>query len=640
MGVKRFFLFLSILFLTFSLHAQQEYVRHTVQAGETVYSIAQKYNITEQVIVKYNPDVVDGLKAGSILIVPASVTNATEERKSDDFIYHTVVAKETLYALSKQYNCTVEEIISLNPGVENGLKVGETIKIPKPKPKTETEKFDSTKYIYHVVEAKETVFSICRAAGISEEDFLKLNPQVRENGLQIGQTIRLPKEAITAVEELPTDVPKKKEFGLYRILAGDDLVSIAAKYNTTVEVLIDLNPELADGVIVGRYIIVPSKQKGRKGLTKARDTEPLFWYKPKSGVKPKVHFAVLLPLFLDINDSISRNSFDGKTKVHDKSKMGLQFLAGIQTAMDTLVGLGYDVELDIYDTKNDVQTVRNIAKKIDKSVDAIIGPLYSRNVELLADLIKDKPIISPLSKALNNAEKSNLINCVPNLKSEYVEMAAWLNKQDSNVNILFLNTESKANFEAVESIKNYLFASDSLKRDELWVDQSFSQLRNLSSYLSLDKQNILVVVDQDAAFISDLLTKVNNRRDSAVSILGTSKLFDIRTLENRYLNNKRFIALNSDLVNYEDTCTQLFVKKFRAKTATEPNKFAFYGFDTGLYFGELIAAYGVLPDIKEWPRVRGLQKGFDFHNSTISGPQNNFVFKLRIRDFELKEVKQ
>ena len=636
MGIKHnFFIFLFIVFST-TLFAQNGYVRHTVKAGETVYTIAKIYNISEADLLKYNPDVAGGLKEGTVLILPENMPKkeASQSQKGD-FIYHTVVAKETMYGLCKKYNCSEQQILDLNPEIKDGLKEGAVILIPKLKA-VEAQKEDSTKYEYHVVEPKETVYSICKAAGISEAEFLALNPQVQETGLQIGQTIKLPKERVR--EELPTDQPRKKEFGLYRVLEGDDLATIAGKYNTTVEELIKLNPELLEGLVVGKYIVVPAKKPIAKGVATPASLNDLFWYLPSADQKAKVHFALILPFYLEQNDSIHGANF-GSAKVFEKSKVALQFLNGFMTAMDTLGKLGYEITLDIYDSQNNVDVVRSIARKIDRSVDAIIGPLYAKNAELLASILPDILIISPLSKTLENAKTPNLINCVPDLKSEFLAISRII-QDEKNSNIIFLNSNKKASKEAVKSIYNMLSSEDSARCKEVWIDGQFSIANHLTPNMAKGKTNILVVVDQNPAFISDLFTKLKNHKDSGLLIVTTSKIHEINTLENRYLNNQNFIGLSPDYVNYADSTTQMFIEQFREKTATEPNKYGFSGFDTGLYFAQLIAANGGKPALQKWPVLRGINKGFYFSAATGAGARNNFVYKLRVLDFELLETKQ
>ena len=640
MGIRQ--LIFSILFFlcVSTVNGQDAYIRHTVQAGETVYTISRQYNITPGELVKYNPDAASSLREGSILIIPKK----GDASDGHDLIMHTVQPKETLYGLSRQYNCSVEELIALNPELRDGLKIGMVIKVPAPATTEKKAIEDSSKYVYHVVEAKETVYSICRAAGISEEDFLKLNPEVRENGLQLGQTIRLPKERdqIQVKEDVPTDVkPQQKPYDLYRVQEGDNLQNIAQRFNCTVDELISLNPEIQNGLLVGRYIVVPADKKPSVKRPVKRETTELFWKIPSRFEHPTVRIAVLVPLYLGVNDSMGMNQDDQyEKKVYEKSKIGLQFLSGIRVAMDTLAALGYNIQLDVFDTENSAKKVEQIAAKIHPRTDVIIGPLYSKNAEKLARLLPDKTIISPLSKTVNNQGVRNLVDGVNYLDGEYRSMAMWINDHVADRNIVFLNTDTVINQKPVQLINKNLYAADSNGLKYVWVDKQFSQLAQLDQYIVPGKKTTFVVIDQNAAFLSDLLRKLNKRKDSTITLLSTSKIFDIPALENKYLNSLNFIATNIDYVDVADTTTQMFISKYRELTGTEPTRFGYYGYDTGLYFAQLIAAYGAVPDVKEWPKLKGLHKGFNFMAEPGKGPVNTFTFLLGVRNYTIVERAQ
>ena len=90
----------------------QEYKYHTVKAGETVYSIAKSYNISEEDIYKYNPDAKEGLDISAKLVIPIGTAPTNNETSNSDisFKQHTVAKKETLYSISKQYEVRIEDI--------------------------------------------------------------------------------------------------------------------------------------------------------------------------------------------------------------------------------------------------------------------------------------------------------------------------------------------------------------------------------------------------------------------------------------------------------------------------------------------------------------------------------------------------
>ncbi len=113
---------------------------YVVQKGETVYSLTHKLGITHDQLVKANKAVEDGLRAGQVLYFPLTgAESATGSASSNgmsgtidtpDFRLHTVTKGETLYGVSHRYGVPVADIIRLNPGAENGLKAGQSLKVP------------------------------------------------------------------------------------------------------------------------------------------------------------------------------------------------------------------------------------------------------------------------------------------------------------------------------------------------------------------------------------------------------------------------------------------------------------------------------------------------------------------------------
>ena len=113
---------------------------YVVQKGETVYSLTRKLGITHDQLVKANRAVEDGLRAGQVLYFPltgtetatdsASANGLSDMAATPDFRLHTVTKGETLYGVSHRYGVPVADIIRLNPGAENGLKAGQSLKVP------------------------------------------------------------------------------------------------------------------------------------------------------------------------------------------------------------------------------------------------------------------------------------------------------------------------------------------------------------------------------------------------------------------------------------------------------------------------------------------------------------------------------
>lgn len=112
---------------------------HKVEQGQTLYAISKAYNVLIADIEATNDSLKNGLKAGMELKIPALSDKKSKEISLDNsgkFILHKVEKKQTLYAISKKYNISSEEIQQANPEIIEGLKEGNVIKIPQKEIKT------------------------------------------------------------------------------------------------------------------------------------------------------------------------------------------------------------------------------------------------------------------------------------------------------------------------------------------------------------------------------------------------------------------------------------------------------------------------------------------------------------------------
>ena len=110
------------------------YYLYTVQKSEGLYAISQRFSVPQAIIIEANPGIEQGLKLGQQIKVPK--VEATKQQKSTAVKVgknqHVVKAKETLYSLSKKYHCTVDELLALNPWATH-LTIGSVLQIPEHK---------------------------------------------------------------------------------------------------------------------------------------------------------------------------------------------------------------------------------------------------------------------------------------------------------------------------------------------------------------------------------------------------------------------------------------------------------------------------------------------------------------------------
>ena len=142
------------------------YYLHIVKAGQTLYSISKAYNLKEFEIEKENPGVTSGLKIGQVLKIPmTTIAEMPETHKQDstDYIRHIFQKGETLFSLSRQYKTNLEDVLKMNPDIDpSSIKEGQIIYFPKSVTEKTVEDF-----FFHKVRRKETLYSISRQYEIS-----------------------------------------------------------------------------------------------------------------------------------------------------------------------------------------------------------------------------------------------------------------------------------------------------------------------------------------------------------------------------------------------------------------------------------------------------------------------------------------
>ncbi|MDR1563289.1 MAG: LysM peptidoglycan-binding domain-containing protein [Dysgonamonadaceae bacterium] len=116
---------LSILFVVSgaAVCAQNgDFFLHTVERGQTVYSISRMYHVSENDVIRLNPGSETVIRDGQKLKIP---------QQSGSYVYHTIQPQETLYGVSKKYGMTGEDIMNVNPGLSvSTFLIGKIIRIP------------------------------------------------------------------------------------------------------------------------------------------------------------------------------------------------------------------------------------------------------------------------------------------------------------------------------------------------------------------------------------------------------------------------------------------------------------------------------------------------------------------------------
>lgn len=186
-----------------------------------------------------------------------------ESKFMQNYKQHLVVQGETVYTLTKKYNVTLEQLVSLNPDLKSGLKYGQVLLIPAPNNVLTQRKIKE--YKKHRVRRKETIYSLSKKYGITELDIKEANKELYSSPLKKGDRIQIPVfEQVKVIDEIvkeeepldPTNLPD----GKYLVKPTEGFYRIATNYGIKTAELQQLNPEVTE-LRPGMILNVPKNVK-------------------------------------------------------------------------------------------------------------------------------------------------------------------------------------------------------------------------------------------------------------------------------------------------------------------------------------------------------------------------------------------
>jgi len=281
----------------------KKYYIHIVEQGNTLYGIQNLYKVKMETILAANPNLSDNLIIGQKILIPVDPTTNTSVMQSST---HTVLAGETLYGISKKYNCTVAELQTLNPGISEGISIGQQIKIP----------------------AKES-----------------------NNTTEVIQS-----DPITTA--FTYDISYKDSLVRHTVLDNETLYSISKRYMVSTDTIQKLNNLTGAKVKKGDVLLIPVKKVNYQVIEKEivhLNSDPIIPTDTNNiSVREDVYtVALLLPLMLNLNDAEMGKplKLDQIRELYPLTKMAFEFYQGFVFAADSLQMAGLSVEIYVYDTK-------------------------------------------------------------------------------------------------------------------------------------------------------------------------------------------------------------------------------------------------------------------------------------------------
>ena len=161
---------------------------YIIQEGDTLSSIAQRFDTTVENILRLNPDLNPANLPVGRRICVISATNQPVTCPLGTLPYN-INPGDTLLNLALRFGTSVESLLAANPDIDPyNLEVGQRICISQ---KFQEPPICPTRNFY-VIRKGDTIRNIARSFGVSQNDIISINPEIEPRNLSVGQIICIP----------------------------------------------------------------------------------------------------------------------------------------------------------------------------------------------------------------------------------------------------------------------------------------------------------------------------------------------------------------------------------------------------------------------------------------------------------------
>ena len=547
------------------------------------------------------------------------------------------------------YGVSQADIIKLNPGSDERIFIGRTLRIPR-------SAANAQKETYHTIASGETLYRLTVKYNVSAKAICDANPGLSAENFRIGQVILIPStteaETIVPAEtQSSTVVANNNILGpvesrcrdMHKVKRKETVFSISREYGISEAELIAANPELKgeNKIKKGTFLCIPypKAQTEQSIQSQAIPTDSELFRENRKETErfSTIKAAVILPFL----DGVSKS---------ESSRM-VEYYEGLLMAVDSLKRTGTSIDLYTYNSGPESASLNSILGKSEmKDMDIIFGPLYQQHIEPLAEFAKkqDTRLVIPFTSKDNTVFQNPAVYQINTPQSYlYSEVYDHFVRQFPNANVIFIEASQGAKDKAEfikglkDELRNRSIPMKSLKEDVT--------VESLKTVLRTDRENIFIPTSGSNLTLIKILPQltllVREQPESRVHLFGYPEwqtytkdhleaFFELDTYfySSFYTNNLLPAAIN-------------FTKSYRRWYGKEMDerypKFGMLGFDTGYFFLKGLARYGSSFE----KNMQGLdlvpiQTGFKFQRvNNWGGFINKKVFFVHFtKNFELVKL--
>lgn len=584
----------------------------------------------------------------SLLLACACSYGAAQENQS--YFLHTIEKGQSLYSIASMYGVSQLDIVKLNPGSDEKIYTGLTLRIPRGAANTEKETF-------HTIEAGETLYRLTVKYNVSAKAICDANPGLSAENFRIGQVLRIPSFAQnqTAAQTPKNDMAASKENipgpvqsrcrDMHKVKRKETVFSISQEYGISEAELIAANPELTgkNKIKKGSFLCIPYPSAQTLQPSQPQNIPPpadseLFRENKKEAERFSTIKAALILPFLD-----------GVPK--SESARMVEYYEGFLMAVDSLKRTGTSIDLYTYNSGPGSASLNAILGKPEtKDMDIIFGPLYQQHIKPLSDFAGKNNIrlVIPFTSKDNTVFRNPSVYQINTPQSYlYSEVYDHFVRQFPRANVIFIEAsqETKDKIEFIKGLKEEL-RSRSIPMQSLKEDATVASLKTV---LRADRDNVFIPTSDSNLTLIKILPQltllVRAQPESRIHLFGYPKW---QTYTRDYLDE--FFELDTYFYSSFYTNNLLptavnFTKSYRRWYGKDMDerypKYGMLGFDTGYFFLKGLSRYGSeFENNIQGLNLTPIQTGFKFQRvNNWGGFINKKVFFVHFtKNYELVKL--
>lgn len=545
------------------------------------------------------------LSGAAVELLPVDKSPVIVFINGKKYYVHTVKSGDTLYSIAKAYEVGEDAIRDSNPGVADGLRIDQTVKIPVPESailKAKAEKKRKKDYITHKVKAGQTLYAIARDYNISVATLREDNPSVNPQALSVGETLWIRRAAIGSsteqqaqaeIAEYTDNLNKATDddgFDHHVVKPGETIYSLSRRYGITEAEFAQLN-DVSQGLKAGAIIRIPRAKEVEQEVVAEADNTPAQTTPSteitfqKLDAMQDLNIALMLPMNINSKPNASYVEF----------YQG--FLLGLDEVKKTSNG---NTKLTVYNTSHDQLKVQQIVgSTMFEGTNLIVGPVYEDELNPVLQYAHKNyvPVVSPLAN-ISAVQSPALYQLSPAPEKKYEKIGNLLDG-GRDIYLIYASSNDK---EFEQEIIKELYGRPYAAYNYSFTDQKSTfkprnaearAIESIDDILKGEKPCLFIVlanaetdVDRILGTISSSKVALTDRSEPSAQyvVMGTSRWGRFNNIDHTSYFNNNVVMISTYHAKRDSKAVRDFDSRYIEAYGALPSLYAYRGYDTAMIF--------------------------------------------------------